>query len=113
MEEEVTAELILDWLKLKVEAKDHLNPEIWVDAAHKLTVFLGDEQDTLFDLQQEYSQKKLSIYDEMEKPSVSASEMRGEATDEYKKFKKQEARVKQIEEFIRVSKLRARIAGGF
>ena len=103
---------ILDFLKKKIEIREQLNPEIWLEAASRLVVLLGDEEAKLYDLQQKVAQLKVMFLDSQEKRNVSEAKTRIEASEEYKEFKKQQAMVSQIEEFIRVSKLRARIASG-
>ena len=109
---EITADKILQWFKSAVEEKKILDPELWLDAAHKLVIFLGDEEMKLYELQQKVAELKLKYYEEMEKPLVSAAEMKIEATDEFKEYKKQKAKINQIEEFIRIAKLRVRTSSG-
>ena len=52
---------------------------------------------------------KLAYLEEDEKHNVSAAKAKVEATDEYKKLRKQEHKVKRIEEFIRLAKVQARM----
>src|SRR3990167_8016116 len=103
---------ILDFLKKKIEIREQLNPEIWLEAASRLVVLLGDEEAKLYDLQQKAAQLKVMFLDSQEKRNISEAKTRIEASNEYKEFKKQQARVSQIEQFIMVSKLRAKIASG-
>lgn len=107
-----TSESILEFLKKKIEIKEQLKPEIWLEAASRLVVLLGDEEATLYDLQQKTAHLKIMFFDSQEKRNVSEANLRVEASEEYKLFRKQQARVKQIEEFIRVAKLRAKISSG-
>ena len=112
MSEKTTSESILEFLKKKIELKEQLNPELWLEAASRLVVLLGDEESKLYDLQQKVAQLKIMFLDSQEKHNVSEAKARIEASEEYKEFKKQQAKVGQIEEFIRVSKLRAKISSG-
>ena len=110
--EKINSDTILGWFKQAVEDKKQLDPELWLEAGHKLAVLLGDEEQKLYELQQGVAEKKLKYYNEMEKPSVAAAEMKVEATDEYKEYRQQKAKLNQIEEFIRVAKLRVKISSG-
>ena len=105
----VSVNSILSYLQEQVEKKIPLAPSIWVDASAKLAVLLGDENDKLFDLQQKVAQIRVDYIQQGEGMSVSEAKVRTEATDEYKEFHKQKARVEQVAEFIRIAKLRARI----
>jgi hypothetical protein len=108
-QELVTTDLILGWLKETVENKLPISPHTWVDAALKLNVLVGDEHDKLFNLQQQVAQIKLTFLKEDEKKNVSAAKMRTEASDTYREMRMQEGKIKQIEEFIRIAKLQARL----
>lgn len=109
----ITADTILQWFQNAVEEKQELNPDLWLDAAHKLVIFLGDEEMKLYELQQKVAEKKLEFYNAMEKPQVAAAEMRVEATDIFKEYRQQKAKINQIEEFVRIAKLRVKVSGGF
>src|ERR1700691_5520576 len=54
----VTTETILDWLKEQVEQKNPVAPSVWLDSAQKLVVLLGDESDKLHRLQQRVAQMR-------------------------------------------------------
>ena len=105
----VSVNSILSYLQEQVEQKIPLAPSIWVDASAKLAVLLGDENDKLFDLQQKVAQIRVEHIQAGDGMSVSRARAITEATNEYKEFHKQKARVEQIAEFIRIAKLRARI----
>jgi len=112
---DIDADTILTWFKEQVKDKNKghaLDPELWLDAVEKLAVLLGDEEAKLYDLQQKVAEKKLELYNQLEKPTVSKAEMEVEATDLYKEYSKQKAKINQIEEFIRLAKLRVKVAGG-
>ncbi len=108
----ITTDTILEWFRQAVEEKQPLNPEIWLNAAGKLAILLGDEEEKLYNLQQDVAEKKLKIYKEMDKPTVNKAEMEIETTDDYKEYMKQKAKITQIEEFIRLAKLRVKVSGG-
>jgi len=103
----VTADTILGFLKEAVESKRMLNNEIWLDAAFKLNLLLGDEHALLEELRSEVAKKKLEIMKSQEKRNVAAAEMEIQATDEYRFSKLQEHKVDRIEEFIKIAKKNA------
>ena len=109
MNELVTVDSILGYLKETVEQRQIIPPSKWADAAQKLNVLLGDEHDKLYDLQHQVANIKLAHLDEDPKRNVSAAKTKVEATDEYRELRKQEAKCKRIEEFIRISKVQARL----
>jgi hypothetical protein len=106
----INADTILNSIKEAVEAKRQLNPDIWLDAAFKLNVLIGDENDVLLTRQQEVAKKKLEFLTAGD--TVAAAKLKVEATDEYREMHRQKMKVAQIEEFIRISKIQARAAQG-
>lgn len=111
-QELVTTDSIINYLQGKVENKEPLHASVWLDAAQKLNILIGDEHDLLFDLQQKVALLKVDYYEnvkEGEKPNVSKAKMYIETTDEYKALHKQKAKIAAIEEFIRIAKIQARL----
>ncbi len=110
----ITADIILNEMKKRVEDKTaQFNAGFWVECAQKLNLLLGDEQNNLFNLQQEVAKLKLMWFDSQEKKNVSETKLRVEATEQYKEMRKQEAKCRRIEEFIRIAKKRCDVSGGF
>lgn len=103
----VTTDTILIFLKEAVEAKRMLNPDIWLDAAFKLNLLLGDEHSLMEELRQEVANKKLMTLSLQEKRNVAAAELEVEASDEYRIMRLQEHKVARIEEFIKIAKKNA------
>lgn len=108
--EQNTVDSIMGSLKIMAAEKRQLNPEIWLDAAEKLVVLLGDEHDKLFTLQQKVSETKVGFIDSDK--SVAEAKIRTEATEEYKEMLSQKAKCVRVEEFIRLAKIQARMAMG-
>lgn len=104
MAEKITTNLILSYLKEKVEAKKQLPKEVWMDAAFKLNLLLADEHYLLEQLRQDVARKKLEIMKGQEKRNISAVDMEVNASDENRFFKLQEHKVDRVEEFIRIAK---------
>jgi len=87
-----------------VAEKQPISPSRWVDAAAKLNLFIGDENNRLYDLESELAKKKLPLLEEM---TVAKANATIEATEEYKEYRKQGAYIKQIQEFVRIAKKQA------
>ncbi len=107
MEEKITTETIIGFLKKNVEEHKPLSPDIFADAAAKLNVLIGAETDKLAELQQKVAQEKVALLEQGK--SVAESKVRVEAMDVYKDMLKQKAKIEQVVEFIRIMKLRSRM----
>lgn len=105
----ITVDTILESLKSYVEEKQIIAPSAWLAAAQKLNALLGDEHDKLFALKQKVANLQLAYLDDDEKRNVSAARLRTQATDEYKEMLRQEAKIKRVEEMIRLGKAQARL----
>lgn len=108
MEKElVSIDLITDWIREKVENKIPIAPSLFVETAQKINILLGDEHDKLFDFQQEVAQMKVGYLEEGK--SVAEARTRVEASDKYKLYLRQKAKIERIQEFIRLSKTMAKL----
>lgn len=107
MDDLVTIDTIINWLKEQVEKKVPISPHLWVDAALKMTVLLGSEHDRLYDLQSWVAQEKVNYIDNND--SVAKANAKVQTGKNYNLMKKQEAKIGRIEEMIRVAKLQARL----
>jgi hypothetical protein len=107
MEQKVTTDTILNWLKERVESKASIPQDIWLDSSFKLNLLLDDEEHQMEVMRQEVAKGKLDILRNQEKRNVAAAEMETEATDEYRLMREQEHRVDRIKEFIRIAKKNA------
>jgi len=101
--EEVTTELIVSTLQKWVKEKRPVSPMQWLDAGLKLNVLIGDEQTKLWDLKMKVSSEQFKVTEEKEWTSAKAKAY-SESTQDYHDMKIQEARIKQIEEMIRLAK---------
>jgi len=110
LEKIVTTDGIIEWLKQRIEFKIPISPDVWVDAAQKLNVLIGDDHDRLYDLEQEVAKMKMEyMVDGDEKVNVSYAKAKVETTDQYKEARKLKAKIGRIEEQIRIAKIRARL----
>lgn len=106
---QVTIDTILDFLHEKISSKQSFPPSLWLDAAFKLNVLLGDETDLYLQLQQKVANLRMTTLQDDEKRNVSRAKMYVEASDEYREMKRQEAKIDRVEEFIRLSKIQAKM----
>lgn len=107
MNDLVTTDTILNWLKEQVEHKNIISPDLYLDACTKLNLLISDEHDKLFDLQQRVAELKVEFI--KADLSVAEAKTRVDATDTFKEMRKQEAKIGQIEEAIRIAKIRSRL----
>lgn len=109
MPELITTDTIMGYLQQAVEEKQVIPPSLWVEAAMKLNVLIGNETDKLYELQQQVADLKVTHITTDEKRNVSKAKVFTEASNVYKDMKKQEAKVERIQEFIRLAKIQARL----
>ncbi len=110
---ESQTDVILNWIKDKVEQKKaDFDVEFWMSVAMKLTILLPDEIGKLYDYQKTVAEMRLDILGKQEKRNVSEVKMIIEASDVYRDMKKQEAKLKVIEEIVRIAKIQARLNSG-
>lgn len=103
----ITIDLIINQVREWIENKKVIGPSIWLDAAEKMNVLLGDEHDKLFGLYQKVAIAKREL---LEKGStVASAKVMIEATDDFREMQTQKAKISRIEEFIRLAKIQARL----
>lgn len=108
------ADIILEYLEKQLEAKKiELDTKFWLEIGVKLNICLIEENQKLADLFQKVAQLKIMFLDSQEKRNVSEAKLRVEASNEFKEFKIQDLKCRQIEEFIRLSKKMSDRAAGF
>lgn len=104
----INADLILQWIKDQIESKQPIDPGLWVEISQKLNILKADEDDKVADLQQVVAQKRVALLEAGK--NVSYAKTMIEASDEYKHYLKQKAKIERIEEAIRLSKTQAKLA---
>ena len=105
----VTTDTILDTMRDYVESKVPIAPTTWLDAGIKLVALMSEDTDRLIELQHEIAQLRVIMLDSPVKMSATEVRMRVESHPTYALMKKQEAKVKRINEFIMMSKKYATI----
>lgn len=106
-EEWVSCDVILGWLKEQVKNKVPVAPETYLDAAIKLNVLMSDETDRLIELESGVADVRAAHV--RQGHTSAAAKIYVEALPAYMEMQKQRAKIKQIEEAIRLSKLSARL----
>ena len=102
--EKVTTDLILDWVKEKIEQRVDVPVKVWVEIAFKLTFLRISEAQRLNQMKKKIAEKKLEILQAQEKRNVAAAELEIETTDDYRQMRDQEDKIYSIDEFVRIAK---------
>lgn len=106
--EKVTCDTIMDWLKEKIESRIPIPPSTFVDACLKMNSLVSDETAKLYDIQQEVAKTNFNCIENG--GTASKCKVYIQTLDKYKEMKKQEAKVDQILENIRIAKIQARMS---
>lgn len=104
---EITTDTILNALEDWVKTKTVVDAHTWIDAAQKLNVLIGNEHDLLYNLEQEVA--KLKVIHLENGNTVAKSTILVAATDIHRVMMRQRAKIRQIEETIRISKIQAKL----
>lgn len=105
--EKRTLETVIGDITNMVENRVPISPQMWLQSAQFLNLFLEDETNRLYDLQSRIAKLRAQLLPQAK--SVAALKVTIEATDDWCEMKKQEAKIAQIIEYIRISKLQARM----
>lgn len=105
----VTIDGVLAKLEEWVKERHPIDAHTWLQAASQITVLLGGEHEKLFTLQQRVAASKAYYIKEQDFTAARAN-IELEASDLYKEMRIQEAKIKRIEELVRISKIQARLA---
>lgn len=108
MDNLVTCDSIMEWFEEQVAQKHPISPDVWLDGASKLNVLIGSEHEKLFDLEQGVTIFESGLLGRGD--TSSSAKTKSRATDLYRQMQTQKAKIRQIEEFIRLAKHRARRA---
>lgn len=100
----VTADKIIGTLNKWVTEKQPIDHHLWLEAALKITLFLSEEKDKQYELEQEIAKRKVESKDSLPDMSMAEVNMRIEATDLYKEMRRQKGKVDQMLEFIKTAK---------
>lgn len=86
-----------------VENKQSISPHMWLDASAKLNVLRGGLDDEYYTLEHNLAIDRANL---MTKPEMTSSkaEIFMKSRPEYLIMRKLGARIKQVEEFIRIAK---------
>ncbi len=107
METERSIDSVIAWFVQAITNKEVIPPHLWVEAAASLNVLRESVDDQLFTLQQNVAKQKMTFIENGY--SVAKAKARVEIEDIYKEMCMAKAKVERIEEFIKISKLMARM----
>lgn len=98
---------ILDGFRKLATEKNPVNPTTWLSGALKLNVLLDSEIDTLINLEFILANKRKEL---LEAGNTSSfTRMIVEASEEYKTYQQQKAKIKNAEETIKLAKKYAQV----
>ena len=103
-----TATDILDVLEKWAEEKMPVDPGAYLDAALKLAALMGNEADKLYLMEQNVAKTRVEYL--QGGMTSAAAKVHIEASDEYRACRTQKSLLNRIEETIRLSKARSRLA---
>lgn len=105
MKEFRTCDSVLAYFQDKVKNKIPISTSDWLEAAQYLNTLRSADQERLFDLEQLVAQAEIECM-QLDHSAVAATKI-VKATPVWKEMKKQEAKLKNIEEMIRIAKKQA------
>lgn len=103
-----TVDSILDKLEEIAREKTPIRPVTWIDGAIKLIALSGDEHDRLITLHSEVSKAKAGYMEQGQ--TASYAKVKVEASEKFKEYCLQKAKIDRVNEMIRISKVRGRLA---
>jgi hypothetical protein len=104
---ERTFDSVISALNNMVAQKQVIDPSQWLEAAQIINLFLEQEQNKLFLLEQKVARMKSEEIVRVEK--VKQAEINVEGSQEYLECRQQKAKIERAIELIRISKLQARL----
>lgn len=105
--EPVTVDEIMAQMKDWVENRKTIGPDVWLTVASKINVLQQDEEDKKIEYEVNYNIRVKSLMEGG--ASHAGAQVSARTTEEYKQFKKQEARCRIITEFVKIAKKRATV----
>lgn len=104
----VSIDIILNQLEEWVTNKTPITAHVWLDAAQKITTLLGHEHEELWLMAQNVAKMRLEA--RKTSKTVADANLVIDASDEYMKLKIKEAKIKRVEEMVRLAKKQAMLA---
>ena len=105
---ETSINQLLNWYKERIENNELIPPALWIDSAMKMNVLISEIDLEIVDLRGTIADIMVLCLDEGK--SSSEAKIRANSGDVYKRYLRASAKKEQVSEFIRLSKLRARLA---
>lgn len=110
--EKRTIDTILRDLTAVVENREPLEPNTWIDAAFMLNLLLIEVEAEAIRADSKLSAKEDAICEAQEKKNVSLAKLKAKGTEEWVNLHIIQAKIKRIEELIRIAKKRSDRAAG-
>lgn len=110
MEEKRTIDSIISDLRSKVEKREVVHPSWWVESAEMLNLLLSEDQDKLFGIQQEIAKERYEILKSQTKRNVSEANLIVESTDKFREMRTLDAKIRRVQEQIKIAKIHGRLA---
>lgn len=101
--EKITPELIINTMASWIEEKKSIPPSLFLESANKLNILRGDLDDRFYALEHNLAVEKANLLGIAEMTSAKAESLI-KAKPEYMEMRKLSAKIKQVEEFIRLAK---------
>lgn len=86
-----------------IDEKKNIPASLFLETANKLNILRGDLDDRFYTLEHNLAVEKASMFSDPEMTSAKAESMI-KARPEYMEMRKLSAKIKQLEEFVRVAK---------
>ena len=95
---------IIDYLKKCAEDKTPIAPSDWISCALNLNSLRGELDDSYYLLEHEIASQRANLAADSVERSVASIRLIVEAKAEFHTMRRLEAKIKQVEEFIRLAK---------
>jgi hypothetical protein len=104
----VTIDLILQTLEDWVSSKTPISAHTWLDSAQKITTLMGNEHEEYFKMAQNVAKMRLEARKTTK--TVADANLIIDASDELLALNMKGAKIKRIEEIVRIAKKQATLA---
>lgn len=107
MDELITTDSILSWLTNQVKHKKPISPEQYLEAGTRLNLLKSDENDRLIEIEHELAVIRSNLVSQGSTSAAAKTHI--EANPLYKEVQQLRAKLKRIDEAVKLAKLAARL----
>ncbi len=108
MENLVTIELIEEWFRKMIEARDPISPATWLDGAQKMNVLMQGLDEELIEADMGVN-KEIAHMIEVDGQSAAGARLLVKGKDVYHRYLSLKAKKERVVEFIRIAKKRVEL----